>query len=109
MWDSSGEGVIDMQVSNAQVRGASTRTRAAAQDVPTGQVPAAASAGASAVTGGQLAAALDEAGPELRRRLRVFATTCEQWTFDLEASVAAYEDTDTTTAGHHGRLASRAV
>lgn len=92
-----------------QVRAASARAGAAVDDVPVNQVPTATSAGAHAVPGSQLAAALGDVGPELDKALHTFADACAGWAFDLDASVAAYEETDAAAKARLDRMTWRAV
>lgn len=73
------------------------------------QASSAARAGADAVSGGELEVALREVAPQLERRLVEFTDACSQWSFDLEASVAAYEETDAASGAALRGLAGRSV
>jgi hypothetical protein len=98
-----------MRADLARTRRAAVRASEVATDVPASEVSAAMTSGASAVSGGALGAALEEAGPEPARRLSAFAAGCEKWTSDLDAAVDAYDDADLTSRVTLGKLVGRPV
>ena len=91
------------------VRAALDHAETARSAVVPCQVANAASMGSSAVTGGELAAALTEVGPELDSRVRALGHALEAWTEDVAAAVAAYQATDDQSCALLDRLSWRAV
>lgn len=64
---------------------------------------------AGALPGSELARALHEVAQRVDGELRSYADACSRWSFDLEASVAAYEAVDRSSAAQLNRTSWSAV
>ena len=111
MWDDSDtQGVIKrMHVHQAQVRAAAREAASAAQRVSVGRIEQAVDAGASAVAGGEFAAAFHDVGVALQSRVRALSAAVEGWASDVRYAADTFELVDMDAADRLQRTTWRAV
>lgn len=93
-----------MEIDHGRVRSAASGVRASAEGVSPHRVGDAAAAGAAAVPGYDLAAALSEVGDRLASRLVAFNYALQGWADEVDAAVAAYQETDCAASDRVSRL-----
>lgn len=94
-----------MDVETRTTRATAAEAVEIAGALPVGRLATAVAAGAGAVPGTALAAALDEAGDELAAGLRLLGRETEEWSQDVAAAMGAYEAADAEAADGLRRLA----
>lgn len=97
------------ELSHDHVQGALRHADLAQSAVAQDGVADAAAAAASAVNGGELAAALTEVGPRLDSRVRALRHAIEGWASEVNAAVAAYDNTDHDSVATLRRYSPEAV